>query len=276
MSSPLGKVHDLLFADATSSLEDAAFSIIGAPIDVSCCHRRGSRFAPQTIRDELGPEQMFIMTEMGHGIKEKVREVTLAHARPVLIGGDHSITSHAVDVIHRIEPISVVILDAHLDYRSNYLGTEMSHACTTRRVSELVGASNVVPIGIRSCSKSEFQEAKENELHYFTMSHIRDNGPKAIIEEALALIGDPMRHRLYLSIDMDVVDPAYAPGVGTPEPFGMSPLELMEVVTIMAPYLIGFDVVEVCPPYDNGNTSSLAAKIVRDIIALISLNPRSP
>ena len=161
-----------------------------------------------------------------------------------MLGGEHSLTVGAVSgLLSRYPdsnetPFGVVVLDAHLDFRGEYEGERNSHACVTRRLSELLGASSVVPIGIRSMSSEEHHEAQEAGLKYYDANMVREMGMKLLIEDVTELLG---HRKIYLSIDMDALDPAYAPGVGNPEPFGLSDLQIAECIEQLAPHLIGFD-----------------------------------
>ena len=159
---------------------------------------------------------------------------------PILIGGEHSITPAVIKSFKSVkgEPykeLAVVILDAHLDFRNEYLNLMNSHACTTRRVSELVGIENTVPIGIRSYSSEEKKAAEKMDLKFITFFEIFKSGIGKAIEKALGFLDEDIP--IYLSLDIDVIDPAYAPGVGTPEPYGISPLDTKRCIDILAPRL---------------------------------------
>ena len=143
-------------------------------------------------------------------------------------------------VKEKYSDLSVVIIDAHLDFRKEYEGNSKSHATTAYQLVEMLEKDNVYPIGIRSASKEEIQRAEQIGFN-FCRSIDSINGP------------------VYLSLDMDGIDPAYAPAVGTPEPC-LTPLEVIKIIDSLSSRMVGFDCVEACPPFDNGNTSSLAAK----------------
>ena len=172
-------------------------------------------------------------------------------------------TPAAVKAAHAKYPnLAVVILDAHLDFRKEYEGNSKSHATVTRRVSEIVGIDNVRSIGIRSVSQSELTEARSVGLKFVESGWTE-------LREYLADVIEDLEGPVYLSLDMDVIDPAFAPGVGTPEPFGMTPYEIMQTINFFADIIVGFDCVEVCPPYDNGNTSALAARLTRHLVGAV-------
>jgi len=134
------------------------------------------------------------------------------------------------------------------------LGSKTSHACSIRRIFEKVGKNRVITIGTRSASKEEIEEARNLGLRYFTSWEYE----KAINEIPF--------DKIYLSLDIDVFDPCYAPGVSNPEPVGLG-YEIFDFIKDVAKKIVAMDIVEVCPPYDDGRASLLAAKIIRDFIA---------
>lgn len=284
-----------LFADAESSFEDAEFVVFGAPFDGTVSHRAGTRLAPGAIRQESYNFETFLYEynidlvrisihdtgdlDLAPGVKpalDRVYQYTkllgIQEKFPVMLGGEHSLTLAAVKGLLASYPDSedgapfgMIVLDAHLDYRNDYENEKYSHACVTRRLTELLGVENVIPIGIRSMSGQEHHEARGSGLKYYDVAMVNEMGLQLLLEDVKDLLP---QGRYYLSIDMDVVDPAHAPGVGNPEPYGLSPAQVRECIEILSPDLIGFDIMEVSPPYDNGNTAALAARFIRSVIAL--------
>ncbi len=290
------KDENLLFADATSVYESSEFVILGIPFDGTCSHRKGAKYAPRAIRQEsynfeslifgydLDLQTTQILFDSGdlpelNSIAQMLKSVELStHGIiddgkfPILLGGEHSLTPAAVKSYRSgqhpsFADLAVIILDAHLDFRDEYLNLQNSHCSTARRVSELVGVENTVPIGVRSYSIEEKVDSAELGLKFVSMFEILDSDIESALNQALEFLNKDAP--IYLSLDIDVIDPAYAPGVGTPEPYGLSPLEIKKCIDILAPRLAGFDVVEVSPPFDNGNTSSLASMMVRTVIGAI-------
>jgi agmatinase len=271
---------DLFFADADSSFDKAQFVILGVPFDGTCSFRKGARFAPKSIREESYNLETYLfehdidledvpfhdsgdvkcesLENMMGVVGRSVGDILEKGKFPIIIGGEHSLTPPAV---RKFENVGVIILDAHLDFRDEYLEERNGHACATRRVSELVGIENVLTIGVRSMEKKEKEEGDKLGLKYIDASKLKKLGMKKILENI-------EWKRIYLSIDMDFFDPSYAPGVGNPEYFGLSPMDAKECIDILASRLVGFDITEVSPPFDNGNTSSLAAKLIREVIAV--------
>tara|TARA_B100000676_G_C17984689_1_gene791189 strand:- start:717 stop:1421 length:705 start_codon:yes stop_codon:yes gene_type:complete len=192
-----------------------------------------------------------------------VSKIVNSNKFPVGLGGEHSLTPSAVRALHDKYPtLAVVILDAHLDFRKEYEGDERSHATVTRRVSDIVGIDNVRPIGIRSVSQSEIAEARAIGLRFIETGWTE-------VREYLSDAIEDLEGPVYLSLDMDAIDPGFAPGVGTPEPFGMTPYEVLQTINFFADRIVGFDCVEVCPPHDNGNTSALAARLTRHLVGAV-------
>ena len=274
------------FADAESSYNEARFVYYGYPFDGTACFRKGSSEAPDAIRKNSYNFETYLL-ELGIDLSDVLAndwgnlEITKDQDKneklledlvlkivnegkfPIGLGGEHSLTPAAVKAAHAKYPnLAVVILDAHLDFRKEYEGNSKSHATVTRRVSEIVGIDNVRSIGIRSVSQSELTEARSVGLKFVESGWTE-------LREYLADVIEDLEGPVYLSLDMDVIDPAFAPGVGTPEPFGMTPYEIMQTINFFADRIVGFDCVEVCPPYDNGNTSALAARLTRHLVGAV-------
>jgi agmatinase len=156
--------------------------------------------------------------------------------------------------------IAVVSLDAHMDFRQEYKNDIYNHACVIRRVADHIPVKNIAVLGIRSAEKDEYDHAQKQGLFFRDAFTINTLGIKKIIQQAHSLLKGK---KIFLTIDIDVVDPAYAPGTSTPEPFGLTPLQVMDIIEAFSPQIIGCDLVEVCPPYDHGQTAVLAAKMIQ-------------
>jgi agmatinase len=277
----------LAFADASADLNEAEFVIFGVPFDETSTFRKGSSLAPEKIREASYNFETYIFEhdidlddiaihdagdidcsggaeEVMGRVRDFSREMADTGKTAIAIGGDHSITPA---IIEGLGEVGVVILDAHLDFRESYEGEKLSHACTTRRVSEKVGVDHVVPVGVRSFSREESEDADNLGLSYIPASEIFEKKLMAsVARKARSFI---VRDRIYLSIDMDVIDPAYAPGVGNPEPFGLTDGQVRELIEMLGSRLVGADFVEVSPPHDSGTTSLLAARLMRETIAVM-------
>ncbi len=277
----------LLFADARSTLDDSDFAIFGVPFDGTSSFRSGTAQAPERIREashnfetfkfehgedmgsirycDLGDLEEFKNVDlMMQGVEAFSSDLVRKSKFPIALGGEHSISPA---IVKSFEDIGVISLDAHLDFRNEYEGEKNSHACSTRRISDSVGVEGVVPIGVRSMSKEESKDAEELGLRFISSyAFHKDPNMKEAVEMALKWMG---REKIYLTLDMDVFDPAYAPGISNPEPFGLEPIEIKRCINHLADRLVGFDVVEVSPPFDYGNTAALAARLVREVIMAV-------
>jgi agmatinase len=156
------------------------------------------------------------------------------------------------------------VLDAHLDLRESFGNTRYSHACASRRILEKKGIGAYAAIGIRSGCKEEFSFAKEEGIPYYTSREVHERGIDDVLERAIEKMNC---ERVYLSIDLDAIDPAFAPAVGNPEPFGLSSWDVSRVVERVAPLAVGLDINELTPAYDHGQTAFLAARLARQFIA---------
>ncbi len=276
------------FADANADPEEAEFVIVGAPFDATTCFRSGTREGPDAVRRASYNFETYVHR---HGIdfrdicvadlgnldlgsdpayaRETIRDSFAfipEKATPIFIGGEHSITPPIVAEVARRSrgEIGVIVLDAHLDLREEYGGTKLSHACASRHILETDGVAGYASIGIRSGDMKEYIWAEEHGVRYHSSDEVRERGIEAVLKDALKEVGC---EEIYLSIDFDAIDPAYAPGVGTPEPFGLSSWDVRHVVDKVAPRAVGLDVNEIAPQFDGGQTAGLGAKLIREFIA---------
>jgi agmatinase len=278
------------FADANASFEEAEFVILGVPFDRTTSFRPGARFGPDAIRanswnfesydletgldlsevpiHDLGNTEEFgSATEMADAVREEVRPIHTAGKFPIVFGGDHACAPPSVEAYPASAPsLGVLYLDAHMDFRSSYLGDPRSHGCSSRRMLEKVGARNIVVFGVRSVSKEEIEDNRSIGMSFVTAHDIERDGIQASVHRALNML---KTDRLYISLDIDAIDPAYAPATGTPEPFGLTPRDVKYILGQAAPRLAGLDIMEVAPEYDRGNTSALAARLAREAIVRV-------
>jgi len=276
------------FADAHARLEDAKLALFGVPYDRTCSFRGGSRFAPRAIRQasynfesymmdhghalseiplaDLGDTPSFgASTEMVEGVTKMASEVVRAGKVPIVLGGEHSLAPAVVRAFPK--DVAVLGIDAHLDFRDSYLDDRWSHACSARRCADHVGVDRVVYMGVRSFSEEEREDLGRLGLTFVSVFDIHEEGIARAVEHALKVVD---REKVYLTIDIDGVDPAYAPGVGNPEPFGIAPLQVKRLLGILAPHLVGMDLNEVSPAWDHGQTALLAARLVREAVMSIA------
>ncbi len=275
------------FADAVAKYEEARIALFGVPYDRTCSFRGGSRYAPQAIRQASYNFETYMMdhqrdlldvpvadlgdlpaygptTEMVQGVSKRASDIVGAGKIPIVIGGEHSLAPAVVRAFPK--DVGVLGVDAHLDFRDSYLDEKWSHACSARRIAEHVGVEHVVYLGVRSYSREEREDLERLGLSYVSVYDVHERGIVAGVERALKAIN---RDRIYLTIDIDGVDPAYAPAVGNPEPFGLAPLQVKKLIGLLAPHLVGMDLNEVSPTWDFGQTALLAARLIREAIMAI-------
>jgi agmatinase len=284
------------FADAHSSIEDAAFVLLGVPYDATATFRHGARDGPEAIRKasynfetwllELGLDlddvpihdagnvpEVFDPSEMVDLVDRVVADLAGDERVPVVLGGEHNATEGALMAMaRRYQDLSLFVLDAHLDYRDEYLGEPRSHSCVTRRCSQTLGVDHTAVMGIRSVSPEEMGVAQDEGLAFAPADRVREDGLESVTNDLLASIGDGP---VYLSIDLDVMDPSHAPAVQNPEPWGLSPLDVRMVIDRLAPRLVALDMMECAPLYDGGQTALVAARLVRHGIGAIWQSRRS-
>ena len=269
--------------------ERANVVFVGVPLDITSSYRAGYRFGPAKIREASANLETYLMaagldvferlnisdlgdlqvtpTDLkatGKRILRTVQRIKGDEKMPVLLGGEHTLTYFALQAFN---DVFVVQLDAHRDLREEYMGDKICHATVMRRVLDRLSPERLVQIGVRSCSKEEAEFAQEAKILAYSSEQVIDDVPR-IIAEVRKLVG---KARVYLTIDLDVLDPAFAPGVATPEPGGPSTVEISRLVRELGKLNIcAFDVVELVPPHDDGTAAFAAAKIIYELLAAIA------
>jgi len=204
------------------------------------------------------------MKTAGGRIKEVVRRLREDGKVPALLGGEHTLTYFALKAF---EDVHVLQLDAHRDLRQEYRDEPLCHATVMRRVLDELPSERLIQLGTRSCSKEEDDFAREAGVRTFTTEQVLDD-PQSTVGKVRDLVGGAP---VYLTLDLDVLDPAFAPAVATPEPGGLSTLDLIKLVRELGELDIrGFDLVEFAAPYDDGTTAFATAKIVYELLAAIA------
>lgn len=271
----------MAFGGAQSNLEDSEFVLIGAPLDSTGTFRTGYREAPNAIRTvsaqieqysyrfsvdaskanvhDLGDLVLGPDPAKNVGVVEKtVRQITAMSKIPIILGGEHTITFGG---FLGSEADRLIVFDAHMDLRDEYLGSKFSHATWLRRLLERVDLSRVLHVGTRSTSEDELASnpPRIEMVTSDTLTARRFEGVKKWVKPGL---------KYYASIDLDVFDPPHAPGVGNPEPEGISPTIFFDLLKELSPLdIVGFDVCELIPKYDpSGITTILASKIVLELL----------
>jgi len=200
-------------------------------------------------------------------VRSVCSELLDAKKIPIMVGGEHSITKAAADALP--EDTALVSFDAHLDLRDEFLGEKLSHATFMRRVSERLGSDHIMEIGIRAFSKPELEFTRKSGVTMVTPQDLRNAGMSKTAQRIRGFVSG-FTH-IYVTVDIDVLDPAFAPGVGNPEPDGLSTDELLTLVdAAMEKNVIGFDLVEVSPPLDTGQTAAVGVKVIFEAIAALS------
>jgi agmatinase len=285
-------------------------AIVGAPFDDAVSHRPGARFGPRAIRQatyhagDLNSLQLDIepldwldvvdagdapvtpmAIERAHAvIHRKVADVAASGAIPIVLGGDHSITfPSAAAISAAVAPrrLGVVHFDAHADAANTTWGHLRSHGTPMRRLIEEghVAGRNFVQVGLRGYwpGPETIAWMREHEMRSHFMTEIEERGAEAVVGDAIAEALDGPEV-IYLSVDVDVLDPGMAPGTGTPEPGGMLTRELLRAIRQVATAveLAGMDVVEVSPPYDTAEVTAMAAhRCVLEAISAIAARHRA-
>jgi len=274
------------FIGCDSEFEEAQVVIFGAPFDSTTSFRPGARFASKAMRSEswgletYSPYQDKDMAEIKvfdggdlelsfgnpakslHEIKEKTAKILAAGKIPCMIGGEHLVTLGAVEAAFQSNlQLRVIHFDAHTDLREDYLDEKLSHATVIRRVWDFVGDGKIHQFGIRSGEKQEFNWAKvHTNLNKFSFDGL---------EEAIEVCkGYPV----YLTIDLDILDPSTFPGTGTPEAGGVAFIELLEaIIKVSVLNIVGMDVNELAPVYDaSGASTAVACKVLRELLLAVA------
>ena len=293
-----------LYSQDPADLEGFDVAIVGAPMDDLVSDRPGARMGPRAIRSAACPPGPHLETKVdafeelrvldfgdaavlpadpvrSHAaIEATVAQVVAAGAIPVVLGGDHSVTEPAVRAVAGAHgPVGMVHFDTHTDTGTEVFGVELSHGTFMRRLIDAgpVDGGRYVQVGLRGYwpGEEEFAWQAERGITSLFMHEVRDLGIRAVVERAIAAEGPGPA---YLTVDVDVLDPAFIPGTGTPEPGGMTPRELLLAVRTVAAALelVGADVVEVIPSgVGTADASALVAeRTVREALTGIALHRR--
>jgi len=261
-----------------------AFGILGVPFDSTATYIPGARFGPNAIRAasynlekynfSLNKKPANNFYEIGnlevvHGnfqktskyLESTVKELLNNQISPVVLGGEHSISYSILNALN-LDNITVLHFDAHMDLRDSYQGDKYSHATVIRRIYDL-NPDEIIQIGIRSADEDEVEFAKETGISYYNSNWVKNN-----LSDIEYLISN-IRGSIYVTVDIDVLDPSYAPSVGTPCPGGLNPQELQKLIYCLeGKDVVGFDVVEVTSRCVGDITSMNAAQVVYDFICL--------
>jgi agmatinase len=282
------------------TLEEVDLAVIGVPFDTGVSFRAGGRFGPNAIRSasvlirghnpvlEVHPFRVLSCVDYGdvaiipgytersyEAIEREVGPVVEAGVVPLLLGGDHSVTLPHLRATRSVGPVAVIMFDSHTDAWDSFFGEKYNHGTWMRRSIEegLVDVEHSIEVGLRGslyAPEDWVVLAEELGLAYLPTHELLTVGVNATIDRIRERVGD---QRAFISFDIDVVDPAFAPCTGTPEAGGISSFEALQILRgLRGIDFVGFDVVEVIPAYDPaGQTATLAANIAFEMISLLAL-----
>jgi agmatinase len=282
------------------TLQDVDLVVVGTPFDTGVTFRTGGRFGPNSVRAasvllrpynpnlDVKPFDVLSCVDYGdvpivpgfiepsyEAIERTVAPIVEAGVVPLLLGGDHSITLAHLRGTRSLAPVAVVMFDAHTDAWDNYYGERYTHGTWMRRAIEegLVDVDHSIEVGLRGSlyDASDWTVLKDElGLDYVSTTDVLADGISATVERILDRVDG---RRAFISFDIDVIDPAFAPGTGTPEAGGLSSVQGLELVRgLRGVDFVGFDVVEVIPSYDPGGvTATLAANLAYEMLGLVAL-----
>ncbi|MFZ5965814.1 MAG: agmatinase [Bacillota bacterium] len=275
------------FIGCDKSFEDSDIIIFGAPFDGTCSYRPGSRFAPNKIRiDSYGLETYSPYLDQDledkrihdagdidltfgnkyavlNVIKEFTNQVLVHDKKPFMIGGEHLVSLPVITALYeKYKDLVILHFDAHTDLRGDYMGEELSHATVIKQAWNLLGDNRIFQFGIRSGTKEEFEWA-EKDGHTFLNKFNCER-----LDSILPIIQDKP---IYVTVDLDVLDPSIFPGTGTPEPGGITFKDMLDAIHKLAGLnIVGADVVELAPDYDTtGVSTAVASKIMRELMLIL-------
>ena len=264
---------------------EPAATIFGVPFDSTHSYKPGCRFGPDAIRDAFNNIEIFepnfgvdledvnikdlgniqhtvSATEMLDMVGKTTGELQKNKNQLIILGGEHLLTFGTYTSFPK--ETGYVVFDAHYDLRDQYADMKLSHAAYLRRIVEKRGAENIIHVGARAYVKEELEFLKENNIQTITNKQIRDGEGPNLLKNATENFDS-----VYTSIDLDVLDPAFAPGVGNPEAIGITSRELYDmIISLKNKTIKAADIVELNPSFDNGSTASLAARMISVIISM--------
>ena len=264
---------------------DVAAILFGIPFDSTHSYRPGTRFGPDAIRESFNNIEIFmpqfsvdledtniedlgntkhtvVPKEMLEMVSKITSELIKKEKQLIILGGEHLITLGTYPSFPK--ETGYIVFDAHYDLRDEYADIKLSHAAYLRRIIEKQGSDKIIHVGARAYVKEELVFKEENKIKTISDWDIRHGNAAKLIKDAASVFD-----KLYVSIDLDVLDPAFAPGVGNPEAVGITSRELYEMVcSLEGQKIIAADIVELCPTFDNGSTAAIAARLMSAIMAM--------
>lgn len=302
---PFCSITTFMRQPASRNLDGIDVAVVGVPFDSGTSYRSGTRFGPRKIREaslllwgfnavlDIEPLEQLAVVDYGDievvpvdinasmdAITSEVNAILDQGATVISLGGDHStslplLRSHAA----KFGPLAVVHFDSHPDtWEFEFADQPYSHGTPFRRALEekLVDTDAYVQVGIRGpiSHDNDLDEARELGAQIITINEAIDIGTPGVVERVRSIVGE---RPVYVSLDIDAVDPTYAPGTGTPEVGGFTSYQMLQMVRCLVGLnIVGFDLVEVCPPYDHGDiTAILAANLAFEFLSILALTKRA-
>jgi len=302
---PFHGITTFMRLPASRELGEVDVAIVGVPFDSGTSYRSGTRFGPRKIRESslllwgfntvlgISPAETLKIVDYGDieiipveisktmdNITQETNAILQQNVTVIALGGDHSISLPLLRAqAAQFGPLAVIHFDSHPDtWDQEFHGQPYSHGTPFRRAIEesLIDVAAYVQIGIRGSVShaNDLGEAREMGVRIYTIDRVFEMGIPAIIREVHEIVGE---RQAYVSLDIDAIDPAFAPGTGTPEVGGLSRYDILRLVRgLQGLNLVGFDLVEVSPPYDHGEiTSILAANLVFEFLSLLAIKARN-
>jgi agmatinase len=278
-----------VFGGYQKPFAEAKYVVFGVPFDVTSTYRTGARFGPTAIRqaslnietyslrsgEDLEDAPIYDAGDLhvsadpkktadmlGHVVEDIIAEGKI----PIAIGGEHTITYGIIGGLgEKAQKTAVVSFDAHLDLRTEFLGLKLSHTTFMQLINKEIKPAKIIEVGTRSVCRDELKYAKKAGIEFIPTQQIKREGTQKIVEQLKEKLS-PYEH-VYLSVDMDVLDPAFAPAVQNPEADGISTGDLIELTCgLCDKRIIGFDNLEIVPAYDHGISAIAAAKVMFEML----------
>ncbi len=287
-----------VFSGSQRSFDEAKYVVFGVPFDATSTYRTGARFGPAAIRQaSLNLEtysfrsgvdvENLALHDSGDMHVSSDSEKTLDMCRlvvgdilaakkvPVAIGGEHTITLGIVKGLGSLaKETAIVSFDAHMDLRCEFMDSTLSHTTFMQLISEQVKPAKIIEVGTRAVCQEELAYAKKANIDFFPTTQILQEGTEKTVAELKRKL-EPYEH-VYVTVDMDVLDPAFAPAVQNPEPAGIDTNTLLDLVCALGnERVVGFDVVEIAPTYDQGISGAVAAKVMFEMLCHIEKNAKT-
>lgn len=297
-SLPYAGVPTLLDAPYSDSLADLDIALIGVPMDLGVTNRSGARFGPRAVRgmERIGPynhvldvlpfgnrrcadlgdvpfRSRFDLVSCIEDIEAYYHRVVDAGVLPLSVGGDHSVTHPILKAVGRDGPVACIHIDAHCDTSGEYEGAKFQHGAPFRHavLDGVLDPERTVQIGIRGNAEYLWEFSYESGMTVIHAETFAAMGVAAVVEKTREVVGDGP---VYVSLDVDGIDPAFAPGTGTPEVGGLTPREVQALLRACADLrVVGGDVVEIAPQYDaSTNTAQVGAQMLFEILSMMAVD----